>query len=357
MTTKILLSVIFVCLASFANSQQFSSGKHSLKVNNKNAIEIKVLEPAADYAIVQSEMYSLKYNINEGAKISSVKVFINNELYKESKGTGLKRVKGVGYKITQKILLKRGENNVTIAVKDEDGVEKTESISITFQKRLALIVGNAKYESGNVLANPVNDARAIENALRGMGFTVVEIENAGQKDLKKGIDQFGNKLPDYDVGLFYYAGHGIQFNGENYLVPIDALLSSEQDVEYNCVAVGRVLAKMEYAGTKTNIIILDACRDNPFARSWSRSSKSKGLAFMDAPSGSLIAYATSPGQTAADGKGINGLYTESLLKYMKEPGMQIEQVFKAVRKDIEKKSNGQQVPWESTSLKGNFLFK
>jgi len=357
MKTKILLSVIFVCIASLAISQQFSSGKHSLKVNNKNAIKINVLEPAASYAIVQTDKYSLKYNINEGANISSVKVFINDSLYIESKGKDLKKTKGVGYKITQKILLKRGENNVSIVVKDEDGVEKIENKLITFQKRLALVIGNGQYKSANKLANAENDARAIENTLIEMGFKVIKIENAGQITIKKGIDQFGNELPNFDVGLFYYAGHGIQFAGENYLMPVDAILSNEQDVEYNCVAVGRVLAKMEYAGTNTNIIILDACRDNPFEQSWSRSTKSKGLAFIDAPSGSLIAYATSPGKTAADGMGANGLYTEALLKYIKEPGMQIEQVFKAVRKDVERKSNGAQIPWESTSLKGNFLFK
>jgi len=357
MKAKILLLVLFVCIASFASSQQFTSGKHSIKVNNKNTIEIEFQQPLKDYAIVQSNSYTMKYNINESAKITGVKIFINDSLYKETNAQKLRKTKGKGYQITQKIPLVRGENKVKIVVKDEDNAEVAVSKAITYQKRLALIIGNAEYPGRLKLANPVNDARAIENALRSVGFKIVKIENASQTDMKKRIDEFGNTLPDYDVGLFYYAGHGIQFSGENYLVPVNAQLTNEQDVEYNCVAVGRVLSKMEYARAKTNIIILDACRDNPFERSWSRSSKSKGLAFMDAPSGSLIAYATSPGKTAADGSGANGLYTEVLLKYIKEPSVQIEQVFKAVRKEVEKKSGGNQVPWESTSLKGNFFFK
>lgn len=355
--TGVLILVLFVCFSFWSYSQQFSSGKHSVKVNNKNAIEIKVIEPAGAYDIVQKNSYNLKYNINEGAKITSVKVFINDSLFVESTSKDFKKDKVKGYEFEQKIPLLRGENIVKITATDQDNLENTVTKAITFQKRLALIIGNAQYPENLVLANPVNDARAIDQSLKSMGFDVIKIENADQKSLKKTIDQFGNSLPDYDVGLFYYAGHGIQFNGENYLIPIDAQLASKEDVEYDCVAVGRVLAKMEFARTKTNIIILDACRDNPFERSWSRSAASKGLAFMDAPSGSLIAYATSPGRTAADGKGANGLYTEVLLKYLQQPGLQLEQVFKAVRKDVEKKSNGQQVPWESTSLKGNFFFK
>jgi uncharacterized caspase-like protein len=176
------------------------------------------------------------------------------------------------------------------------------------------------------------------------------------------MDDFGEKLQDYTVGLFYYAGHGMQVNGNNYLIPVDASVKVEQDVEYDCIDAGRLLGKMEAAGTNTNIVILDACRDNPFSRSWSTSRSGAqqggtGLAFMNAPSGSIIAYATSPGKTASDGTGKNGLYTEAILKYIKVPKLSIEDFFKNVRGEVENKSNRMQTPWESTSLKGSFFFK
>ncbi|OQY58254.1 MAG: hypothetical protein B6245_12860 [Desulfobacteraceae bacterium 4572_88] len=162
------------------------------------------------------------------------------------------------------------------------------------EKRLALIIGNSNYAHGGSLKNPVNDARAVKTSLEGIGFDVMVYEDAEQKAMKRTIDNFGEKLKDYPIGLFFYAGHGVQVKGSNYLIPTDARLRSENDTEYDCVNVGRVLAKMESASSKTNIIILDACRDNPFERSWRRSAAGKGLAFMNAPAGSLIAYATAP---------------------------------------------------------------
>ena len=175
--------------------------------------------------------------------------------------------------------------------------------------------------------------------------------------MKRAMDEFGQKLKKYDIGLFFYAGHGLQVNGSNYLIPIDAKLENENDVEYDCVRAGRILAKMESAGSSTNIVILDACRDNPFERGWRRGTQGNGLAFMNAPSGSLIAYATSPGSTAADGTGRNGLYTSALLEHIITPNITIEDVFKRVRTTVRLQSASKQIPWESTSLEGNFYFK
>lgn len=225
------------------------------------------------------------------------------------------------------------------------------------QKRLALVIGNGIYQHGGILANPENDASDIAAKLTQLGFTVMLYQNLDQKGFKKAIDDFGAKLAGYDIGLFYYAGHGIQVKGSNYLIPVDANLSSENDVEYDCVDAGRLLAKMEDAGSTTNIIILDACRDNPFERSWRRSTHGQGLAFMTAPAGSLISYATSPGATASDGSGRNGLFTSALLNYIDEPGLSVLEVFQKVRTFVRENSNGDQVPWESTSLEGNFYFK
>src|SRR4030065_2354676 len=180
-------------------------------------------------------------------------------------------------------------------------------ISVSSQeKRLALVIGNGNYAK-NALANPVNDAKSIEVALKGIGFEVQRFENLDQKEMARAIDDFGTRLRNYDIGLFFYAGHGVQSKGFNYLIPIDARLFSESDVEYNCVRADRVLGKMEDAKNKINIVILDACRDNPFERSWTRTAKGRGLATMTAPVGSVVPFATSPGDTASDGTGKHGL--------------------------------------------------
>jgi uncharacterized caspase-like protein len=258
--------------------------------------------------------------------------------------------------------LQTGNNEIKIEAINEDNTKIISVRNVIFQefkaeKRLALIIGNSKYLHGEFLLNPANDAKEMTKVLEKVGFEVESYIDADQKTVKMAMDKFGDKLENYQVGLFYYAGHGVQVNGNNYIIPVDASLYMENDVEYDCVEVGRILGKMEASGCETNIVILDACRDNPFERRWSgRSVKTQGLAFMNAPSGSIVAYSTSPGRTASDGTGENGLYTSALLKYMQVPNLILEDVFKNVRSEIEKISDGKQTPWESTSLKGSFYF-
>ena len=225
------------------------------------------------------------------------------------------------------------------------------------EQRLALLIGNSNYIHGGSLPNPVNDVRDMAKILEGLGFTVIKYENCSQKTMKRAMDKFGRKLKGKDVGLFFYAGHGVQVNGHNYLLPVDAKLENENDAEYDCVRAGRILAKMEAAGSRTNIVILDACRDNPFERSWRRGEKGSGLAFMNAPSGSLIAYSTAPGQTALDGGGRNSPYTAALLKNIETPNITVLQMFQRVRLTVERQSDKKQIPWESTSLRGDFYFR
>ena len=224
------------------------------------------------------------------------------------------------------------------------------------EKRLALIIGNGLYEYGGILANPENDATDMASVLEHLGFEVIKYENTDQSTLKRAIDEFGYRLKLYDAGLFFYAGHGIQAKGQNYLIPVDAHIQNESDVEFTCVDAGRILTRMEDANNRINIIILDACRDNPFERSWTRSTHGRGLAKMDAPKGSIIAYATEPGNTASDGSGRNGLYTEALLEEMQTPGIIIEKVFRQARTRVLEQSGEKQTPWESTSLTGDFYF-
>jgi len=147
------------------------------------------------------------------------------------------------------------------------------------KNRVALLIGNSNYTHGGSLDNPVHDVRALKRALENLGFTVLKYENCSQKTMKRAMDKFGTKLRKKDVGLFFYAGHGVQVRGHNYLIPTDAKLDNENDAEYDCVKAGRILAKMESAGSRTNIVILDACRDNPFERSWRRGTEGTGLAF------------------------------------------------------------------------------
>jgi len=220
-------------------------------------------------------------------------------------------------------------------------------------QRLALVIGNGEYRT-SPLKNPVRDARDISAALQKLGFQVIYEENATRRRMDDAVRAFYSKLRNSETGLFYYAGHGMQVKGRNYLIPVDARIETESDVEHESIDVGRVLGKMEDAGNPVNIVILDACRDNPFARSFR--SSGTGLARMDAPVGSIVAYATSPESVAADGTGQNGIYTKHLLKAMMIPGRSIEQVFKAVRNNVIDETNNKQVPWESTSLRGDFYF-
>lgn len=220
--------------------------------------------------------------------------------------------------------------------------------------RSALVIGNSAYLDGP-LGNPVNDARDMSKTLDALGFDVISKENLTQSDMKRAIRNFGEKLRKGGVGLFYYAGHGLQVKGINYLVPIDAEVNSEPEVEYECVDAGLVLAQMVSAHNGANIVILDACRDNPFARTFR--SSSRGLAPMDAPTGTLISYATALGSVASDGLGRNGLYTQELLRFVNIPGQSLENVFKLVRTSVNNLTQGKQTPWEYSSFIGDFYFK
>lgn len=238
-----------------------------------------------------------------------------------------------------------------------DGSKRAEEQVADERKKLALVIGCNDYEHGGSLKNPINDAQAVKQRLEELNFTVSIRENPDLKELKMAVDDFGIELKNFDVGLFYFAGHGVQVEGKNYLIPIDANLKEERMVEYDCIRADRVLKYMETGNPgDVNLIILDACRNNPFERSWNRSIGSRGLATMSAPRGSLIAYATAPGETASDGKGENGLYTGELIKNIKDKGKTINQMFQQVRSSVMQLSDDKQVPWESSSLTADFYF-
>ncbi len=220
------------------------------------------------------------------------------------------------------------------------------------ETRHALVVGNAAYPD-SPLINPVNDARNMAEKLEQVGFKVDLVENSTKAMLEHAIAKFGADLKDGDVALVFYSGHGLQVAGRNFLVPVDAKISSEQQVRLQTLDVDILLDQMAAVHTKVNIVILDACRNNPFAKTRGAGA---GLAQISAPEGTIIAYATAPGKVASDGTGANGLYTAALLNAITEPNTQIEQTFKKVRAIVAKESSGAQTPWESSSLIGEFYF-
>jgi hypothetical protein len=220
-------------------------------------------------------------------------------------------------------------------------------------QRIALVIGNNAYPEAP-LFNPVNDADAVSRALAELGFEVVKATDADLAGMQRALLEFTGRIQDGATALVFFAGHGIQANGRNYLVPVDASLESAGRLRFEALEMADILEELEYSGSKLNLVILDACRNNPFlgrARG-----ASGGLAAVDAATGTLIAYATAPGATASDGSGRNGLYTEHLLQALRIPNLQAEEVFKQVRIGVAEYSGGEQVPWESSSLTGDFIF-
>ncbi len=220
------------------------------------------------------------------------------------------------------------------------------------QKRVALVIGNNEYKEAP-LRNPTHDAEDIANVLRGLGFIVQTKINADQREMDEAVREFVREIQNGDVGLFYFSGHGVQVRGENYLIPVGSPIESETDVRYRAVNAGLILGKMEESRNRTNIFILDACRNNPFK---GYRSLSKGLTMMDAPVGTFIAYATAPGSVAADGTDRNSPYAKHLMQAVKSKGVPIEQVFKQVLRSVEKETVGKQIPWISSSLREDFYF-
>ena len=221
------------------------------------------------------------------------------------------------------------------------------------ENRVALVVGNSAYKTAP-LRNPTNDAKDMAAKLKGMGFTVIERSNLSVKQIGSTLREFRSKLTPGSVALVFYAGHGLQIKGENYLPAVDADISSEEDVPTQSLAMRQIMDVLEDAKTRLNLVFLDACRNNPYARSFR--SAADGLNRVNAPSGTLISFATRPGSVAADGTGRNGLYTGALLEQMNNPNQPIEQILKKVVSQVKAGSNSQQEPWMEGSIEGEFCF-
>ncbi|MBS1491049.1 MAG: caspase family protein [Bacteroidetes bacterium] len=331
------------------------------EVVRNNPTEIKITKPGLNRnygeQVVKETSLKIEGEIEGNEKVA--KVFINGE------AAEFDMVKN----FSSQVNLVKGKNRVRVAIQNTQNVTTEKDFYITSEpgstqsknatqtekgKRMALVIGNANYAFGNKLINTVNDASAMTKALKELGFDVISILDGDYEKIKNAVYAFGDRIQDVDVSVFYYAGHGLEVDGTNYLIPVDANIQSALDVKQKAIPLTGVIRTMEFSNDEgLNMIILDACRNNPFPTGKRGGS---GLARVQAPSGTLIAYATDPGSTASDGEGTNGLYTGELVKQL-QVSQRIEDIFMNTRNAVEKRSNGQQRPWEEARLKGVFYLK
>lgn len=313
---------------------------------------------------VNKKNIQLKIGVKSDSKIEEVNVTVNG-----TQSRGIQTVKSDGYDLTldRSLTLSEGVNNIVVSVRNQGGTSVSRKM-ITYQtessvqtstgKRIALVIGNSHYKSLDMgsLKNPVNDATDVAAKLETLGFKVIRSLDNTQQQMEAAILDFGKQAHNYDVALFFYAGHGISCNGSNYLIPIDADLPEESYVQYKCTNANLVLDLMDKAQCQMKIVILDACRDNKFAKSWSRGVGGGGLSIMNAPRGTFISYSTGPGDVAQDGTGRNSPYTTALLQTLDIPNLLIGEVFDKVLEKVTASTNDRQWPWIGGSLRGKFIF-
>ena len=336
---------------------------HLFELQRNAAPQIKITSPALNRnlaeAIVKESTIEMQGVLSDGAKIKTVTV------------NGLEAKILPNGKFSAQVGLLPGKNKIRVLAEDYQSNRAFKDFYITRnpevlasnatgpvdysnQKRVALVIGNAAYSGAGALNNTVNDARSMAETLESLGFEVTSVIDGSYEDIKRAIYKYGTAIRDVDVSIFFYAGHGLEIEGVNYLVPVDSEIASPLDVKLKSIPLTGVLRTIEYANDDgLNMIILDACRNNPFPTG---KRGGAGLAKETAPSGTLIAYATGPGNVASDGEGENGLYTGELIKQMKQP-QRIEDVFMRTRNSVEELSGGSQQPWEEARLKGIFYLK
>ncbi|MCX6301698.1 MAG: caspase family protein [Bacteroidia bacterium] len=316
--------------------------------------------PASTNTQVNTESFDISACINSPSELSSVKLLVNGSILSEGKAFQASSTGNDCNFIWQgTVILKEGDNSIFLVATNTAGSTTSEKRTIKLspevpEKRLALVFGNSNYSGKSSLPNPANDANLMEGTLKELGFEVIKRLDATKNQMTDAIREFNEKLPDYNVALFYYAGHGNQVEGKNYLIPVDAKLEKPSDCKYEAIDVNFIVEEFESYPDNTNIVILDACRDNPYA-SWTRGGE-MGFRAMNFTSGTVVAYATSIGATAADGKGANGLYTQELVKQLMIT-QSINDVFMNTRMQVKKLSNNTQVPTEDNRLVGHFYFK
>jgi uncharacterized caspase-like protein len=252
------------------------------------------------------------------------------------------------------------ENQPTSAEAPVNASARPAAEITSFQRRIALVIGNSAYRFAPSLPNPANDEADLAQVLRKLNFDVVEGRDLDRHEMEDAIRRFGRKLDESDLALFFYSGHGLQVDGKNYLVPVDAKLERTSDLALDAIDVGTVLVQME-ADQRVNLVFLDACRDNPLARSLARSIGSRsvtvgqGLGAIEGALGTMIAYSTQPDNVALDGTGRNSPFTSALLKHLADPATDIAVVMRRVRADVIAATHQKQIPWDHSSLIGDVI--
>jgi hypothetical protein len=321
--------------------------------------EIKWSTPENPNSIVGAESFIVSASIKSPTDLKSVKLYVNADVQSEDNIFDAAGADEGTYSWENSVMLRKGENNIYIVAMNAAGSARSEKRVIKYEenlteKRLALVFGNSRYIDKPPLKNPANDANLMAATLEELGFVVIKRLDATRNDMMSALREFNEKLPDYSVALFYYAGHGNQVDGKNYLIPTDAKLEKPGDCKFEAVGVDFIVEEFERYPDNTNIVILDACRDNPYA-TWSRG-ETAGFKQISFSSGTIIVFATSEGATAADGRGDNGLFTEVLVKQMLVP-QSIFSVVMKTRVEVRRLSNNQQTPMEWNKLNGDFYFR
>lgn len=307
-------------------------------------------------------IFSLQLCLKSDAEKVKIKVRFNGEEFEELSDLPISDKK-CGYTYITNLNLAPGENNIEVTLSDEFGESKYSRRVRYYENKeikyrgLALVIGNSDYEHATNLKNPKNDAYDLHIALKKLGFEVQKFHDLSEEEMKKVIGNYLLKLEEYKIGVVFYAGHGIQHEGRNYLIPVNVGLDNPADIAKKCIDTGSILKRMELMEVETSVVMLDACRNNPFGNiSTFKGDATNGLTGADAPPGTIVAFATSPGKTASDGSGNNGLYTQEILNHIFKPDLKLEDLFKQVRVSVMKKSRNQQIPWETSSLVEDFYF-
>ena len=306
--------------------------------------------------------YKVKIGVKSETKIEDVSITYNNV---PDRGIRTVDVDNYDMVVERNITLGYGINRIIASVRNEVGIAKAEKTiiieklidTVPSDRRIAMIVGNSNYSDVSMnLTNPRNDATDVAAKLEELGFDVILKTDVTLQEMDKELTSFGLKARGYDVALFYYAGHGIQSKGVNYLLPTDIENLAEDNIKYKCVDMERILGIMEDSKCKLNIVVLDACRNDPISRSWHRSVESHGLSLMNAPEGTIISFSTAPGHTALDGTDRNSPYTQAFLNALDYPNLDVLHFLKMVGSEVIDKTKNVQRPWMSSSFTGDFYF-
>jgi hypothetical protein len=316
--------------------------------------------PSVTNVSVNSEKLDIEVCISSPSGLKSVKVLVNGENMGGDNVFKVTNIENCNIKWQYPVFLKEGvDNSIVVIAENNAGSTPSESRIVRYsraiaEKRIALVIGNSNYGTKTPLKNPIPDANLMEATLKNLGFTVLKYIDLDFSNMKAAIRDFSQKMKENNVALFYYAGHGVQVEGQNFLIPVDAKLATKDDCKWEAFAVNDIMEEFEKNPKNINIAILDACRNNPF-QSWSRGTEAAFTPLTNT-SGTFVSFATAPGSTAADGTTGNGLFTEELVKQMNIP-QPISSVFLNTRVNVWSRSKQTQRPQEWNDLNGEFYFK